>query len=80
MSTNSKHVIEVDTRGEVCPVPMMRAVAAMKQADDSAIIEVLIDYAPALENIPTQVERLGWQYSLEQTGEPEWRMTLSRKA
>jgi TusA-related sulfurtransferase len=73
-----KSVIEVDARGEVCPVPMMKAVAAMKQAGDGEIIEVFIDYAPALDTIPTQCTRLGWDYTVAATGDPEWKMTLTR--
>lgn len=81
MSTDAKHVIEVDTRGEVCPMPLMKAVAAMKQADPGAVIEVLIDYHESVETIPTQAERLGWNWHVEQTSQgPEWKMTLTKKA
>ncbi len=76
----TKNVIEVDARGEVCPVPLMQAVAAMKKADGDAIIEVLIDYAPALDTIPTQCARLGWDLTVEETGSPEWKLTLVKKS
>lgn len=76
----TKNVIEVDTRGEICPFPMMKAVEAMKKAGNDAIIEVLIDHAPALDTIPTQCARLGWEWTVEETGSPEWKMTLTKKA
>ncbi len=71
---DAKNVIEVDARGDVCPVPMMKA------ATNQDIIEVLIDYAPALDTIPSQCNRLGWDYRVDQTADdPEWKMTLTKK-
>ena len=80
MTTAPQTVTEVDVRGEICPFPMMKAVEAMKKAKPGEIIHMLIDHAPALETIPTQAARLGWQWQVEETGAAEWRMTLTRKA
>ncbi len=77
---DAKNIIEVDARGDVCPVPMMKAVKAMKAATSQDIIEVWIDYAPALDTIPSQCNRLGWEFRVEQTtDDPEWKMTLTKK-
>lgn len=80
MSDVTQTITEVDVRGEICPFPMMKAVEAMKKAKADEIIQVLLDHAPALETIPTQAARLGWEWEVEETGSPEWRMTLRRKA
>ncbi|MBI4302600.1 MAG: sulfurtransferase TusA family protein [Chloroflexi bacterium] len=69
----------LDVRGEICPYPMMKAVEAMKKAPPGETIEVYTDHAPALETIPTQAERLGFAYTIVETGSPEWRITLVRK-
>jgi hypothetical protein len=39
---------------------------------------VLIDHAPALDTIPPQAKRLGWQVEVQETGDPgpEWTITL----
>lgn len=79
MSTETQNIIEVDVRGEICPFPMMKAVEAMKKAKPGEMIHVLLDHAPALDTIPTQAKRLGWDWQVDQTGSPEWRMTLTRK-
>ncbi|HLC29320.1 MAG TPA: sulfurtransferase TusA family protein [Dehalococcoidia bacterium] len=79
MSDATQTITEVDVRGEICPFPMMKAVEAMKKAKADEIIQVLLDHAPALETIPTQAARLGWEWEVEETGSPEWRMTLRRK-
>ncbi|MCL4458908.1 MAG: sulfurtransferase TusA family protein [Chloroflexi bacterium] len=68
----------VDVRGETCPYPMLKAVEAMKKAPPGEVIEVYTDHAPALETIPTQAKRLGFTVEIEQTGSPEWRITLKR--
>jgi tRNA 2-thiouridine synthesizing protein A len=70
---------QLDVRGEICPYPMMKAVQALKklQPGDHGL-EVITDHAPALETIPTQAARLGFTAQIEETGSPEWRITLQR--
>ncbi len=72
--------MELDVRGEVCPYPMMKAVEAMKKLNGSEDIVVITDHAPCLETIPPQAPRHGYEVRIEQTGTPEWRITLSPKA
>lgn len=79
MSETTQTIVEVDVRGEICPFPMMKAVEAMKKAKAGEVIQVLLDHAPALDTIPTQATRLGWEFQVEETGSPEWRMTLTRR-
>ena len=74
------YIIEVDARGEICPVPMMWAVKAMKQAQPGESIRLLFDHAPALDTIPSQVKRLGWEYQVEGSGEPDWCFVLTPKS
>lgn len=70
---------ELDVRGEICPYPMMKTVQALKKlkVDDEGLV-VITDHAPALETIPTQAARLGFTVEVEETGSPEWRLTLTR--
>ncbi len=73
-------VKQLDVRGEICPYPMMRTVQALKKlkSHESELV-VITDHAPALETIPTQAVRLGFTTEIEETGSPEWRITLTRK-
>jgi tRNA 2-thiouridine synthesizing protein A len=71
--------VELDVRGEICPYPMMKAVEALKKLPDGEILEVITDHSPALETIPTQAVRLGYDATIEETGSPEWRITLRPK-
>jgi tRNA 2-thiouridine synthesizing protein A len=69
----------LDVRGEICPYPMMRTVSALKKlAPDELALEVVTDHAPALETIPTQAARLGFETQVQETGGSEWRITLTR--
>lgn len=70
---------QLDVRGEICPYPMMKTVQALKKLSPTDQgLEVITDHAPALETIPTQAARLGYQATIEETGSPEWRITLTR--
>ena len=80
MSGPNQTYVDVDVRSEVCPLPAMRAVDAMEQAHPDEVIHILLDHAPALDTIPAQATRLGWAWQVEETGSPEWRITLTRRA
>ena len=67
---------KLDVRGEVCPYPMMLAVQAMQKNADGDEIVVVTDHPPTLETIPPQAARLGYSYEQEETGSPEWTITL----
>ena len=70
----------LDVRGEICPYPMMRTVSALKQlAGTDNVLEVVTDHAPALETIPTQAARLGFDTQIEESGGSEWKLVLTRK-
>jgi len=69
----------LDVRGEICPYPMMRTVSALKKlAPDENLLEVVTDHAPALETIPTQAARLGFETEVQEAGGSEWRIRLTR--
>ena len=70
----------LDVRGEICPYPMMQTVRALKKlAGDQDELLVVTDHAPALETIPTQAARLGFETHIEESGSSEWRLVLTRK-
>ncbi len=68
--------MKLDVRGEVCPYPMLKAVEAMKRLKGREEVVVVTDHAPCLETIPAQAPRFGYLYSVEETGSPEWTITL----
>jgi tRNA 2-thiouridine synthesizing protein A len=71
--------MQLDVRGEVCPYPMLKAVEAMKKLKGAEAVVVVTDHAPCLETIPPQATRHGYTFTVEQTGSPEWTITLTPK-
>ncbi|MGE0159752.1 MAG: sulfurtransferase TusA family protein [Gemmatimonadales bacterium] len=70
----------LDVRGEICPYPMMRTVSALKKLGAAErSLEVVTDHAPALDTIPTQAARLGFETAVQEVGGSEWRLVLTRK-
>ena len=60
---------------------MMRTVSALKGlAADEGVLEVVTDHAPALDTIPTQAARLGFETAVEEVTGSEWRITLTRSS
>ena len=73
--------MQLDVRGEICPYPMMKAVEAMKKLDGKGeSVEVITDHSPCLETIPMQAAKLKWDVAIEETGSPEWQITLTPPA
>ncbi|HUZ78983.1 MAG TPA: sulfurtransferase TusA family protein [Chloroflexota bacterium] len=69
----------LDVRGEICPYPMMQAVAALKKLPaGESTLEVLTDHAPALSTIPWEAAKLGYEADIEEVGSPEWKITLRK--
>ncbi len=69
----------LDVRGDICPYPMLKTVQALKELTSAdAGLQVITDHAPALDTIPTQAARLGYAADIQETGNPEWRITLTR--
>jgi hypothetical protein len=58
---------------------MMKAVEAMKKLNGQGAVAVITDHAPCLETIPPQALRYGYEFSIEETGSPEWTITLTPK-
>ena len=70
--------MKLDVRGEICPYPQVKTVAALKKLAPSDQLEVLTDNPPALETVPAQAARLGYVAEIEEVGTAEWRILLRK--
>lgn len=68
----------IDVRGEICPYPQVKTVAALKKLAPSEQLEVLTDHPPALETVPAQAARLGYVAEIQEVGTAEWRIVLRK--
>ena len=65
----------VDTRGFICPTPVLMVQKALKS--DPASLEVLCDARAAVENITCFAHSQGYQVSKTADG-PDWKLTLTK--
>jgi len=70
--------MKLDVRGEICPYPQVKTVAALKKLAPSDQLEVLTDHPPALETVPAQAARLGYVAEIAQVGTAEWSLVLRK--
>jgi tRNA 2-thiouridine synthesizing protein A len=72
----------LDTRGEICPIPDIRARKMLEKMGKGQILEVIVDYPLSVERIPRNVgNRKHRVIKVEQVGEgPEHRIFIEAKA
>ena len=70
--------MQLDVRGEICPYPQVKTVAALKKLAPSDELEVLTDHPPALETVPAQAARLGYVAEIQALGTAEWSILLRK--
>jgi TusA-related sulfurtransferase len=70
--------MKIDVRGEICPYPQVKTVAALKKLAASDQLEVLTDHPPALETVPAQAARLGYMSDIKEIGPAEWCIVLRK--
>jgi tRNA 2-thiouridine synthesizing protein A len=70
--------MKLDVRGEICPYPQVKTVAALKKLAPSDQLEVLTDHPPALETVPVQAARLGYVAEIDEVGTAAWCIVLRK--
>ncbi len=67
----------LDVRGEICPYPLFETKKAMERLPRGAVLEVLIDYPLALDNITRWAESAGHVIVESRIlGPSEWALVL----
>ena len=75
MSDKTKPIV-LDVRGEVCPVPLVKTMEAMKSASHGQGIEMLTDFMPAVLVVTNAALKEGWDINIQNVGPKEWRLLL----
>ncbi|MHA1299881.1 MAG: sulfurtransferase TusA family protein [Candidatus Helarchaeota archaeon] len=67
-------------KGEVCPYTFVLTKLNLEEMEKDQILEVIIDYGPAAENIPRSVENqeLGTVLGVEKIGANEWKIKIKK--
>ena len=73
---------QIDIRGKVCPLTFVYTKLALEELEKDTILEVYLDFPPALKNIPESCKRQNIAEFIETkkhpTDKPEWIMVLKK--
>ena len=57
LEIGSDIVMKLDIRGKFCPMTFIYTKLTLEEMDKGELLEVLVDYPPAVENIPYSCKR-----------------------
>ncbi len=73
---------QIDIRGKMCPLTFVYTKLALEELGKDAILEVYLDFPPALKNVPESCKRQGIAELIEikelPIHKPEWIMILKK--
>lgn len=71
---------KIDLTGEVCPYTFVLTKLNLEEMKTSQVLEVIIDYPPAAENIPRSVtdQKLGTILSVDKISDRKWKITIKK--
>jgi TusA-related sulfurtransferase len=73
----SPNPVQLDVRGEICPYPLVEAKKALANLASGDVLEVLIDYPLALDNVSRWASNAGHQViQTRDLGPSEWALVL----
>ena len=62
----------IDCLGEICPVPVVRAKVALKQARPGDIVIVRTDHSCTMKSLPDLLRQMGYPAAVEEVGVGVW--------
>jgi TusA-related sulfurtransferase len=77
MSENPER-ITVDVRGEICPDPLIKALAAIRSAKTGQVILLITDFWPAVLAVTNAAGKEGWDIQIQRTDAKQWSLTLTK--
>lgn len=61
--------IMIDARGYSCPTPLLMIQKAIKEGNNPATVEMLVDAPCAVENVSRYGKKAGYQVAVEDKGD-----------
>lgn len=72
-------VRSLDLRGEVCPYTFVKSKLFLEEMQGGEILEILVDYRPAVSNIPRSMENEGYEVlGVSESGTNQWRLRIRK--
>jgi len=70
---------EINLKGEVCPYTFVKTKLALEMMGPGEILRVIVDYLPAVENMPRSVSNEGHQVlDVSQMNNSDWAITIRK--
>lgn len=77
--TQEQRVHRLDTRGEICPYPLIMAQREIKKLKPGETLVVVSDYPLAAENIPRWAQEAGHKVvRVEKVGDALWEIEIEK--
>jgi TusA-related sulfurtransferase len=77
---NESNSRSLDLRGEVCPYTFVKSKLFIEEMKPGEILEVIVDFRPAVTNIPRSMEMEGQEVlGVHPLNTKEWRIVLRKK-
>ena len=70
-------MLNVDARGDACPLPVVKAKRAIAELNGAGEVEVLVDNEIAVQNLTKMAQQKGYTYSAEKRAEREYRVLFT---
>ncbi len=70
-------MLNVDARGDACPLPVVKAKKAIAELNGAGEVEVLVDNEIAVQNLTKMAQQKGYTYSAEKLAEREYRVLFT---
>jgi len=70
----------LDLKGEICPLTFVLTKLNLEELKSNQILEVIVDFPPAAENIPRSVkaQELGEVLGVDKINEKEWKLKIRK--
>ena len=76
--SETSDVIILDVRGEICPAPFIKAMEAMRNAEQNQQIELVTDFMPAVLAVTNGALKEVWDIQIHHLESNEWKVRLQR--
>lgn len=70
----------IDLKGEVCPYTFVKSKLALEEMGLDQILEIVVDYEPAVENVPKSLRNEGQQVlAVNKINDTDWKISVRKE-
>ena len=70
---------EINLKGEVCPYTFVKSKLAIEEMEPGQILRIIVDHAPAVENVPRNMENEGNEVlEVSRLNDTDWQLIIRK--